>query len=90
MITDGTYSYAIFTYKCGLLEWDNGVTIGFKASGDFYANNDPSSADVACLNTPESEYSNVIYVLSETSPEIPLPGKKKLLPMYDWEIHAIF
>ena len=74
LITDGTYSYAIFTYQCGLMEWDNGATIGFKASGNFYENNFPSSAEVACLNSPESQYSNVIYLLSEESPEIPAPG----------------
>lgn len=74
LITDGTYSYTIFTYQCGLLEWDNGVVIGFKGSGDFYANNDPSTLDVACLNSPTSVYSSIIYLLSNTSAEIPLPG----------------
>ena len=75
MITNGIYSYTIFTYKCGLMEWDDGATIGFKGSGDFYENFDPSSSDVACLNSPESEYSNVIYLLSNESPEIPVPGR---------------
>ena len=74
LITDGTYSYTIFTYKCGLMGWDNGATIGFKGSGDFFVNNDPSTSAVACLNDPKSHYSNIIYLLSNTSSEIPLPG----------------
>jgi hypothetical protein len=73
LVTDGVYSYAIFTYKCGLMEWDRGATIGYNAGGEKFANNDPSSLAVACLNTPESDYSNVIFLLSEESPEIPPP-----------------
>ena len=70
IITDGTYSYAIFTYMCGLLEWDNGVTIGYSAAGDPYENHDPSSEDVACENSPDSEWNNVVYRLSEENPEV--------------------
>lgn len=73
LITDGTYSYTIFIYKCGLLEWDNDATIGFNAAGDPYANNDPSSSDVACLNVQYSSWSNVEYLLSDESPETPVP-----------------
>ena len=79
LITDGTYSYTIFTYKCGLMQWDNGATIGFNADGGFFVNNDPSSSDVACLNSPKSEYSNLIFLLSNESPEIPLPGKNSTI-----------
>ena len=75
LITDGTYSYTIFIYDCNLTEWDNGVTIGYSAAGDPYYNNDPSSSEVACLNLPDSNYSNVIYLLSDDSPELPPPGK---------------
>lgn len=74
MITDGTYSYALFTYNCALMEWDNGVTIGFSDGGDFYDTFNPSTSDVACLNLPHSNFSNVIYRLSSASPEIPPPG----------------
>lgn len=70
LITDGIYSYTILSYKCGLLEWD-GAVVGFKADGDFFENVDP---DVDCLNSPKSEYSNLIFLLSNESPEIPLPG----------------
>ena len=74
LITDGNYSYTVFNYKCGLMEWDNGTTIGFNAAGGRYANNDPSSSDVACENIPYSEWSNVLYRLSDDSPEYPSPG----------------
>ena len=74
LISDGNYSYTIFTYKCGLMDWDNGATIGFNAAGDPYAINDPSSSEVACLNYPNSNYSNLIFLLSYESPEIPVPG----------------
>ena len=56
------------------MNWDNGATIGFKGSDDFYANHDPSTSNVACLNDPTSSYSSIIYLLSNTSTEIPLPG----------------
>ena len=56
------------------MEWDNGATIGYRAAGDSYVNNNPSSSDVACLNSPESKYSNLIFLLSNESSEIPLPG----------------
>jgi len=51
------------------MEWDNGATIGFSAAGSPYANHDPSSSAVACINTPESDWSNVVYLLSSASPE---------------------
>lgn len=75
LVSDGIYSYAIFTYKCGLMEWSRTPTIGYNAGGEHFANHDPSSSAVACLNTPTSDYSNVIYLLSNESPEIPAPRK---------------
>jgi hypothetical protein len=74
LITDGTYSYAIFTYQCGLMGWDNGATVGYTAAGNPFENNDPSSSDVACLNLPDSDVSNTIFRLSDGSPELEVPG----------------
>ena len=68
MITDGTSSITIFTYMCDLLEWDNGVTIGYNAGGDPYDNYDPSSSEVACENSPGSDWNNIVYVISEEDP----------------------
>ena len=75
LATDGIYSYSIFTYNCSRTEWDGSVTVGFNAAGSFYDNHDPSSSDIACLNSPYSNISNVIYLLSEQSPELAPPGK---------------
>ena len=75
LITDGVYSYTIFTYKCGLMGWDNGAIIGYNAAGESFANHDPSTSDIACLNSPDSDYYNAIYLLSNESPEIPPPRK---------------
>ena len=55
------------------MEWDNGATIGFNAAGDPYANHDPSTADVACLNMMYTNWSNVEYLLSDENPETPAP-----------------
>ena len=68
IISDEIYTYTIFIYKCGLLEWDNGVTIGYSAGGNPYDNYDPSSSEIACENSPDSEWNNVIYLISENDP----------------------
>ena len=75
LITDGTYSYTVFTYQCGLLEWGNGATIGFNAPGENFDNHDPSYPDIACLNQPISDWSNVVYLLSNDSTEFEIPRK---------------
>ena len=59
------------------MDWDTGVNIGFTANGDPYDDHDPSSREIACVNTPDSVWSNIIYKLSEEIPEDPLIGKVK-------------
>ena len=66
------------------MEWDNSATIGYNAAGESFANHDPSSSDIACLNRPESDYYNAIYLLSNESPEVPLPRK---FPMHGIQTH---
>ena len=74
MITDGTESYALFTYQCDFVEWSRGATIGYNAGGDFFANHPLSTgftdnaADVDCSNLPLTNYTNVIYRLSVDNP----------------------
>ncbi len=84
MITDSQWqSYAIFTYKCGLLEWSGDspfyAVIGYSALGLVYEDHPfsymASANDIACLNSPASEWSNVIYNLTDPA-DIPIqdPG----------------
>ena len=72
--TDSNSTYTIFTYKCGLMEWGSFGTIGFTAAGNPFYNNNPSSNEIACTNTPESDWNNVVYLLSDNNPEIPPPS----------------
>lgn len=86
LITDGTYSYTIFTYQCGLMEWDNGATIGFNAAGEIFANHNPSTADIACLNSPDTDWSNVVFLLSTNTSEPPPPCKSfSIIPLLKFE-----
>ena len=65
------------------MEWDNGATIGYSAAGDPYENNDPSTSEVACLNSPLSNWTNVVFRLSESSPELEPPSKTFLIFITD-------
>ena len=66
---DSNYnSYAIFIYECGLMEWDNFATIGYNAGPDHFDNHDPSNLDVACVNYPPNNFSNVFYQLHDAPP----------------------
>lgn len=82
MITDGLSSYAIFTYKCGLLEWGIGSTIGFNDPGGNYNNHDPTYPDIDCVNQPASNWSNIVYLLSTSSSEFNAPRKKMFLDVW--------
>ncbi len=72
VITSGVESYALFTYQCGSMEWSGGATIGFntndtymyfathRLSGTFAVN------EIACLNSPTTVWSNVLYQIGVT------------------------
>ena len=61
------------------MNWENGATIGYNAAGDPYDNyDDPSPDEVDCVNSPDSNWNNVIYQLSEDSPEDPPAGTYNL------------
>ena len=70
LTSDDTSSYAIFTYKCGSLNWNEHYAgIGYSAGTEFYNNHilsgKPNVNDIACLNQPHSEWSNVVYRVDE-------------------------
>ena len=68
--SQGSTSYAIFTYKCDLLQWTrNNAAIGYSAGDDNFGNHPLSKTikvtDIDCLNYPSSVWSNVVYNLNE-------------------------
>ena len=71
LVTDGhEKSFAIFTFKCGMMNWAGRTpSIGFNAGGRYFAEHplsqQPFSNTIACLNE-ESVWSNVVYDLTST------------------------
>ena len=68
--SQGSTSYAIFTYKCDLLQWaSNNAAIGYSAGHNDFANHPLSKTsrvtDIDCFNYPSSLWSNVVYNLNE-------------------------
>ena len=70
MVTDGSKSYAVFTYQCGGLTSQTNGTIGFNADGSFYSNYPLSGTNtvlkVACVNSPMTVWNNLIYPLTQS------------------------
>ncbi len=68
LVTDGSVSYAVFIYNCDQMDWGGGATIGYHADGDFYKNHaltgSESANEIACTNSPDSPWSNVVYRLT--------------------------
>ncbi len=70
LVTDFVSSYAVFIYKCGLLQWsgDPAASIGFDAGGIAFQNHplslSQSARDIACVNSNTTEWSNVYYHLT--------------------------
>ena len=50
------------------MEWPGDATIGFKADSDFYVNHALSgngANSIACQNSPDTTWNNVVYQLRE-------------------------
>ena len=59
-------SFAVFTYKCGSLNWVNHrASIGYSAGEDYFFNHPLSRKsnvnDIACINQPFTHWSNVVF-----------------------------
>ena len=71
LITEGTKSYAVFTYECPEVQWGSYATIGFNAGGTHFENHEFSGSSDAptidCIAEPEL-VSNLVYDL------VPSPG----------------
>ena len=63
LASQGKKTYAIFTYKCGLLNWNRtNSLIGFSASNTLFANFPLSrQPSIDCFNSPTSNWSNIAY-----------------------------
>ena len=69
VITDGSESYAVFTYMCDLMQWSGLYrypTIGFRAAGTLFSNHPLTGQEEAnsidCIDG--NQYNNVPYKLS--------------------------
>ena len=76
LATDFSRSFAVYTYKCGDLNFSGGATIGFVTGDGLFANHNASIRGspqfIACLNMPNSPWVNVVYEISKTSKPIPV------------------
>lgn len=63
----------MFTYRCCSLNWDQTeASIGFSAGSDFFVNHPLSQTsnvnNIACLNASFSDWTNIVYKISEGVP----------------------
>ncbi len=69
-ISNGAESYALFTYKCGEMEWSGQAVIGYNGGSlsDYYFNHPLSGSDdaqtIACQEFPGSVWTNLLYNIS--------------------------
>ena len=80
MITNGTKTYAVFTYHCDDINWANGnfTGIGFNAGGTSYENHPfsgtPDASDIDCESYPPSLWNNIVYDVN------PLGSNSSIIP----------
>ena len=79
VITDGSRSYAVFIYQCGLLQWSgldgfySHAVIGYNMRGEFV--NHPLSGtslatNVSCTNSPTSSWSTLVYAIGDLESDL--------------------
>ena len=63
-MTDGTQTFAIFLYQCGLLQ-SSSAAIGYWAAGNFSQSHRlsllPASSDISCASTSDSQWNSLLY-----------------------------
>lgn len=88
LISNGTDSYAIFTYRCGDINWSRNSVIGYNGAGVVYENHPYSSGfaarNIDCINAQEGNWTNVLYNLTGASLNItePDPIEPRKLTMF--------
>lgn len=74
VITNGTESFAVFTYQCGAMAWHGSATIGFNSGGAFFENHPLSGTrnanSIACENSKLAVWTNVVYKLTPRGMEL--------------------
>ena len=94
VITDGSRSYAVFLYKCGLLQWsglDNfyrHAVIGYNMNGQFI--NHPRAGmsavrNVVCANSPATPWSTLIYPIGDLEDQLQ-QARVECIRRYDADI----
>ncbi len=69
-VSNGTESYALFTYKCGEMEWSDQAVIGYNGGSptDYFFNHPLSGTDdaqtIACQEFPDSVWTNLWHKIS--------------------------
>lgn len=76
LVTNGLKSYAVFTYRCGYLEWTSPTTIGLNAPLDYYFNHPLtgtmiSADEIACVHV-SSEWNNVVINMEQNPVILPM------------------
>ena len=71
VITDGTDSFAVFTYQCGAMTWSGNATIGFNAGGSQFENHPLSGSSmtqsIGCMNYNSTVWTNLLFKLTPNS-----------------------
>ena len=67
--TNGFITVAIMTYKCGSIQWlRQGAVIGYHVSDTYteelFYNDRERIVDVDCLNSPSSNWTNLMYYIN--------------------------
>ena len=67
--SNGSLTYSVFTYKCGLIRDFNLVAaVGYSAKPNFYQYYPPHNLiNISCVNQPASNWSNVVYEIGVCS-----------------------
>lgn len=82
MITDGTYSFVIFLYADGLIQWSLGAQAGFNAGDDVRSTTIPEPPTEHIINITSTSNIGVLgkylFRVDDTSitvtPPPPIPG----------------
>lgn len=92
LITDGSLSYTVFTYHCGSMMWSGSATIGFSADDAFFQSHPLSrtttSNTIACLNSPDSGWNNLVYQLGGKPTVVPQPTPSFSASKLKWLIQS--